>query len=68
MENQEKAGEETGKGSCCSKGKCCGCKALAAVALLAVGAAGGWFAARHCCAVKAAPAASAPATPAAPAQ
>ncbi|MBI3565262.1 MAG: hypothetical protein HY079_08715 [Elusimicrobia bacterium] len=62
MENKDAAAQDAKDGgACCSKGKCCGCKALAAVALLAIGAAGGWFAARHCCAVKDAPAAVAPA-------
>lgn len=66
QEKQEKT--ENGK-ACCSGGKCCGCKALGAVALLVVGGAIGFFAGRHCgkmCAVNAAPAA-APAAPAAPA-
>jgi hypothetical protein len=46
MEAQEnKEGE---KGGCCSKGKCCGGKALGAVALLVVGGLGGYFAGRHC--------------------
>ncbi|MDE2291541.1 MAG: hypothetical protein KGL53_05615 [Elusimicrobia bacterium] len=49
-----------GKG-CCSKGKCCGGKGLAALALLLLGGLGGWAAATHCCAKPAAPAAQAPA-------
>lgn len=53
-------GKEEGKG-CCGTKKCCG-KALGALALLLIGGAGGYFAARHCkvCAVDA-PAVSAPA-------
>ena len=62
MDNEEK--KEDGKSCCCGKSKCC-CKAFAAVALLVVGALGGYFAGRHCssCRMKAeaAPAASAPA-------
>lgn len=47
--------------ACCDKKKCCGGKALIALALLAVGATGGYFAARGC-AMKCAPqAVSAPA-------
>jgi hypothetical protein len=57
---ETKADEKVG---CCSKGKCCGCKALAAVALIALGAVGGYFCGRHC-AMKETPAASAPANPA----
>ena len=56
METQET--KEGGK--CCSKAACCGGKALAAVALLAVGGLGGYFCGRTC-SVKDAPAASAPA-------
>ncbi len=41
---------------CCSKGKCCGGKALLAVALLALGGIGGYFCGRGC-ALKSAPAA-----------
>ncbi len=41
-------GQATEKEGCCSKGKCCGGKALAVVALLAVGGLGGLFCARHC--------------------
>lgn len=49
--------------ACCDKKKCCGGKALIALALLAIGAVGGYFCGR-CCAVKNAPAAvSAPAQP-----
>lgn len=63
MENKETSGTpEQAEGKCCSKGRCCGCKALAAVALLAVGAIGGYFCARHCAPKEAAaPAVSAPA-------
>lgn len=44
MDTQEnKDGKE-----CCTKGKCCGCKALAAIALLAVGGIGGYLCGRHC--------------------
>ena len=39
MENQEKDGK-----ACCDKSKCCGGKALAAFALLAIGGAGGYLA------------------------
>lgn len=58
MADTDKTPEQDGKdgGKCCSKGKCCGGKGLAAIALLAVGAFGGYFCARHC-AVKDAPAA-----------
>lgn len=41
MENQDK--KEEGK-ACCDKSKCCGGKALAAFALLALGGAGGYLA------------------------
>lgn len=58
MENQEKDGK-----ACCDKSKCCGGKALAAVALLAVGGIGGYLASR-CCKNKT----DAPAAAAAPAQ
>ncbi len=51
-------------GKCCSKGACCGCKALVALALLAIGAVGGYFCGRHCAASAPAPAVSAPANPA----
>lgn len=66
MDAQENKDE--GKG-CCTKGKCCGGKALAALVLLAIGGAAGYFCGRHCatCPLKtaAAPAVSAPApTPA----
>lgn len=50
MENTET------KEGCCSKGKCCGAKALIAVALLAVGGIGGYLCGR-CCSLKSAPAA-----------
>lgn len=45
MENQETKTDEKG---CCSKSKCCGGKTLGALALLAVGGLGGYFAGRHC--------------------
>ena len=61
MENQE---AKEGEKGCCAKAKsCCGCKALAAVALLAVGGLGGFFCARHCCPVKTDAPVSAPAKP-----
>ena len=67
MENEEKKEEGKSCGCPCGKSKCC-CKAFGAVALLVVGALGGYFAGRHCksCAMKTeAPAVSAPAqTPA----
>lgn len=46
MENQETKGGELG---CCAKGKCCGGKGLAALALLLIGGLGGYAAATHCC-------------------
>lgn len=50
MENTEtKDGEK-----CCSKAKCCGGKALIAIALLGLGGIGGYLCGRNC-AVKAAP-------------
>ncbi|MBI2361815.1 MAG: hypothetical protein HYV15_00305 [Elusimicrobia bacterium] len=58
MENQETKGEEKG---CCTKGKCCGGKTLAALALLAVGGLGGYFAGRHCGKACEVPAAQSPA-------
>ena len=60
MENQE--GKEGEKG-CCSKGKCCGCKALAVVALLLIGGIGGYLGGRHC-AGKSCPVSAAPQNPA----
>jgi hypothetical protein len=54
MENQE--GKE-GEAGCCAKTKCCG-KALAALALLAVGGLGGYLAGRCCPARTSAPAAT----------
>lgn len=54
-----KEGSEGGK-ECCSKGKCCGGKALIAFALLAAGGIGGFLCGRSC-PVKDVPAASAPA-------
>lgn len=53
MESQET--KETGKEGCCSKGKCCGGKALAAIALLAIGGLGGYFCGRGCPSKDAAP-------------
>ena len=47
MENEKKEGSEEGKG-CCSKSKCCGGKALAAIALLVAGTIGGYLCGRHC--------------------
>lgn len=47
MENEKKEGVEEGKG-CCSKGKCCGGKALAAIALLVAGTVGGYLCGKHC--------------------
>ena len=63
METQE---TQDGGKECCSKGKCCGGKGLAALALLLIGGAAGYFGGRHCAAkTNAAPSASAPAqTPA----
>jgi hypothetical protein len=62
MDAQENKDE--GK-SCCTKGKCCGGKALAALVLLAIGGVAGYFCGRHCatCPTKTAeaPAAAAPA-------
>lgn len=50
--------------SCCGKGKrCCGGKALAAAALLAVGALGGYFGGRHCAAARTSGAVAAPSNP-----
>lgn len=55
------AKDEVGGGQgCCTKAKCCGGKALIAIALLAVGGVGGYFCGRSC-PVKEVPAASAPA-------
>jgi hypothetical protein len=42
MENESKDGK-----SCCDKSKCCG-KALAAIALLAIGGVGGYFCGKSC--------------------
>ena len=52
MENQEKDGK-----ACCDKSKCCGGKALAAFALLAIGGAGGYVAGKSCAAKQTSPAA-----------
>ncbi|MFI5346641.1 MAG: hypothetical protein ACHQ51_09735 [Elusimicrobiota bacterium] len=62
MDTQDKTGAADEGTKCCTKGKCCGCKAVAAVALLLIGGAGGYFCARHCAAKTEAPAA-APAQP-----
>lgn len=56
METQE--GKDGGK-ECCAKAKCCGGKALAAIALLAVGGLGGYFCGRKCAVKEGPPAASA---------
>lgn len=53
MENQE-----GGKEGCCAKGKCCGAKALVAVALLGIGGIGGYFCGRQCALKNAPPAAT----------
>ena len=47
----EKGGCGCGKGCGCGAKRCCGCKALAALVLLALGAVGGYLAGRHgsCC-------------------
>jgi len=59
METQE--GKDGGK-ECCTKGACCGGKALIAFALLALGAVGGYFCGRNCTAKSCGmPSASAPA-------
>jgi hypothetical protein len=42
MENESKDGK-----GCCDKSKCCG-KALAAIALLAIGGVGGYFCGKSC--------------------
>lgn len=55
MDNEKKDG--TDEKGCCSKSKCCGGKALAAFALLALGGAGGYVAGKCCSAKHAAPAA-----------
>ena len=56
MENQNEKDVKDGKG-CCDKSKCCGGKALAAFALLAIGGAGGYVAGKGGAATAAAPAA-----------
>ena len=45
-ENKKEDGQEV-KG-CCSKQKCCGGKALAAIALLVAGTIGGYLCGKHC--------------------
>lgn len=60
MDNEKKDGQD-GK-ACCDKSKCCGGKALAVIALLAVGGAGGYLAGR-CCAAKTPAAVEAPSAP-----
>jgi hypothetical protein len=58
MENKE------GETGCCSKAKCCGGKALAAIGLLAIGGLGGYLCGHRCGLKQAsAPAVSAPASP-----
>ncbi len=56
MDNEEKKDE---KGCCSTKKCCCGGKALAVLALLVVGALGGYLLGRHCamCPLQSAPAA-----------
>ena len=49
--------EKDGK-ACCDKKSCCGGKALAAIALLAVGGLGGYFSGRSCPLKEQAPAAA----------
>jgi hypothetical protein len=73
MANEELKGdvikEGEDKGGCCGSGKsrCCCCKALAVIGLLAIGGIGGFFAGRHCqrvCDMKTPAAVTAPAAPA----
>ena len=47
MENEKKEGNG-GEKACCSKGKCCGGKALAAFALLVAGTIGGYLCGKQC--------------------
>lgn len=54
-DTQGKTGE-----SCCAKKSCCGCKALAAIALLAIGGLGGYFWGHRCGTNVAVPAAVSP--------
>lgn len=71
-EEKKTEGSEEGKSCCpCGKSNCCCKKAIGALALLAVGGALGFFAARHhcrgemkACPMSSAPAAAAPAAPA----
>lgn len=66
MDNQEKkdgtVNQNAVNGKACCAPKCCG-KSLAVIALLAIGGAGGYLAAR-CCAPKTAAAVEAPGQPA----
>lgn len=57
MDETNKTEGAEGKSCCGSKGKCCGCKALGAVALLLVGGAAGYFCGHHCAVKTEAPAA-----------
>ena len=57
MDTQEKDGEK----GCCGTGKSCFCKALVAVALLALGGVGGYFCGRSCALKSAAASVSSPA-------
>lgn len=60
MENQNQDVKTEGKGCCGTKScRCCG-KALAVLALLAIGGLGGWALGKHC-PVKDVPAAASPA-------
>ena len=63
MENQEKKDGQDGK-ACCDKTKCCGGKALAVIALLSIGGAGGYLAGQCRASRCAVPAGSAPVQPA----
>lgn len=60
----EEATKADEKGCCGTGKKCCGGKALAALALLLVGGVGGYLAGRHCKSCAVPPAAEAPAQPA----
>ncbi len=60
MSDETKDATKDGK-PCCDKSRCCGGKALAAFALLALGGIGGYLGGRYCpsqCPVKDAPAAA----------